>query len=410
MVVANPNLIKEIKTHSKQNFNIDACFNCGTCTAICPLSTEEYQFPRAMIRYGVVGQKQKLLSEKRLWMCSACNDCSESCPRNATPGEYMNAVRKWAITQYDVSRISRLLFRNKWNFKIASVLVAFFFGALFLAVSDFNINFDARPIAIFDFFPYEFIHYFSIGVFAIVGLIAGLSLLNQGIKIFKAENDNIRQGITDARQNKEALTVFHLIFSPILMIKEAFSVLIFEVFGQKRQYECLTEKKTSTLSKINSKWMYHVFTIWGFIGLFLATVLDMFLKPNHNEIPQLGNVLFGIRLLGIISGTFFVIGVSAFILMRLFKVNKYYSNSTFEDYFILVTLWIIGVSGVLLTATLYWNFIPAPFAYAFFIIHITAFFELMVFAPFTKFAHVWYRTFAFWIYYGVEKRKSKVAS
>ena len=410
MVVVNPNLIKDIKKHSKQEFNVDACFNCGTCTAVCPLSTEEYQFPRAMIRYGMVGQKKKLISEKRLWMCSACNDCSDSCPRNATPGEYMNAVRKWAISQYDVSGISRFLFRNKWNFKIASVLVAFFFGALFLAVSDFNIDFDKRPIAIFDFFPYEFIHNFSLALFVIIGLIVGLSLLNQAINIFKAENEDIRQGLIDARHNKEALTVFHLLFSPILMIKEAISVGIFEVFGQKRQYECLTETKTSFKQKINSKWMYHVFTIWGFIGLLGATVLDMFLKPNHNEIPQIDNALFAIRLLGIISGIFFITGVTAFILMRLLKVNKYYSNSTFEDYFILITLWVIGVTGVLLTATLYWNFIPASFAYAFFIIHIVAFFELMVFAPFTKFAHVWYRTFAFWIYYGVEKRKAKAVS
>lgn len=410
MVVVNPNLIKEIKTHSKQDFSIDACFNCGTCTAVCPLSTEEYQFPRAMIRYGVVGQKAKLLSEKRLWMCSACNDCSDSCPRNATPGEYMNAVRKWAISQYDVSHISKFLFKNKWNFKIASILVAILFGTIFLSVSNFNNYTDARPVQIFNFFPYEFIHTFSLIVFGIVGIIVALSLLNQAIKIFKAENANLRQGITDAKQNKESLTVFNLLFSPFIMIKEAFSVLIFEVFGQKRQYNCLTEKKTSTMEKINSKWMYHVFTIWGFVGLFMATILDMFLKPNHNEIPQMDNALFLIRLLGIISGIFFVIGISAFILMRVFKVNKFYSNSTFEDYFILITLWFLGVSGILLTATLYWNFIPAHLAYAFFIIHMIAFFELMVFAPFTKFAHVWYRTFSFWIYYGIEKRKTKVAS
>ena len=407
MVVANPDLLKEIKTHSTKEFDITACFNCGTCTAICPLSTEEVQFPRSMIRYGQVGLKQKLLSEKKLWICSACNDCSDSCPRNATPGEYMNAVRKWAIGQYDVSGISRFLFKNSFNFKIATILVAFLLTALFFGTSNFNNLTDDRPLRLFDFLSYEVIRDSSIIIFGILAIIVALSLLNQAIKIFRSENVSFRNGLNDAKQNKESLSIFHLILSPFIMIKEAFAVLIFEVFGQRKQYECLTEKSTTKLQKLNSKWMYHVFTIWGFVGLLLATTLDMFFKHDHDELVS---VLYPIRLLGIISGIFFLIGVSAFILMRLFKVNKFYAKSTFEDYFILIDLWIIGFTGLLLTFILYVNAIPASLGYLIFVLHIVAFFELMIFAPFTKFAHVWYRTFAVWIYYGLEKRKSIVAN
>ena len=133
----------------------------------------------------------------------------------------------------------------------------------------------------------------------------------------------------------------------------------------------------------------------------------MFFKHDHDELVS---VLYPIRLLGIISGIFFLIGVSAFILMRFFKVNKFYAKSTFEDYFILIDLWIIGFTGLLLTFILYVNAIPASLGYIIFVLHIVAFFELMIFAPFTKFAHVWYRTFAVWIYYGLEKRKSIVAN
>ncbi len=407
MVVANPDLLKEIKAHSTKDFNINACFNCGTCTAICPLSTEENQFPRSMIRYGHIGLKDKLLSEKKIWICSACNDCSESCPRNATPGEYMNAVRKWAIEQYDVTGISKVLFRNSWYFKIATIIVALFLITMFVVTGNLSGISNTRPIKLFDVISYEFIHNSSLIIFGLVSLIVVLSLLNQAIRIMHAENASIKQGIINAKQNKNSFSIFHLIFSPLLMIKEAFEVLFFEVFGQRKQYECLEEKSATKLQKINSKWMYHVFTIWGFIGLFIATALDMFLKPNHNELVS---ILYPIRLLGIISGIFFLIGVSAFILMRVFKVNKYYAKSNYEDYFILIDLWMIGFTGILLTTTLYVTAIPASLAYYIFIIHIVAFYELIIFAPFTKFAHVWYRTFALWLNYSIEKRKLLLAN
>ena len=407
MVVVNPKLIKEIKTHSTKDVNVNACFNCGTCTASCPLSTEGNEFPRIMIRYGHLGLSEKILSESKIWVCSACNDCSDSCPRNATPGEYMNAVRKWAIAQYDVSGISRFLFRKSINLKISTFVVALLLTILFFGTSNFNNFTDARPVKLFDFFSYEIIRDTSIFIFGILAIIVAFSLFNMTLKILGSEGISIREGLSNARQNKKDDSIFSLLFSPFMIIKEAFKVLIFEVFGQKKQYECLTETETSKFEKLNSKWLMHVFTIWGFIGLFVATILDMFLKHDHNELVS---VFYPMRLLGIISGIFFLIGVTSFILKRAFKVNKYYSNSTYEDYFILVTLWILGFTGILLTAFLYLDFVPATWAYVIFVLHVVSFYELMIFAPFTKFAHVWYRTFALWIHYSLEKRKSIVSS
>ena len=45
-------------------FDISACFNCGNCTAICPLSTEDSTFPRRLIRYAQVGMRDELLGEQ----------------------------------------------------------------------------------------------------------------------------------------------------------------------------------------------------------------------------------------------------------------------------------------------------------------------------------------------------------
>ena len=413
MVVADPNLIKEIKNHSTKDFNISACFNCGNCTAICPLSTEENQFPRSMIRYANVGLKDKLLSEKKLWICSACNECSDTCPRNATPGEFMNAARKWAISQYDVSGISKLLFKNKWIFRLSTVIIAILIAAMFLVTANFDYFTDERQIVFFDLHNEGFIRNSSLILVGILGIIILLSFLNLIIKILHAENSSIKEGLSQAKQNKKSTTIYSLVFSPVVLVIEAIKVGLFEVLGQKKQYECLEENPPKNLwDKLTSKWVMHIFTIWGFIGLFIATAMDVLFKSEneYNTLVTFNSIFIIVRILGIISGIFFIIGVTGFILKRLFKVNKYYSNSTFEDYFILILLWIIGVTGVSLDFFLYLDFLPAKFAYIFFIIHLTAFYELMIYAPFTKFAHIWYRTFALWLSYGIEKRKLMVSA
>ena len=40
--------------------NVTECFNCGNCTAICPLSDNENMFPRKIIRFIQVGLKEKI--------------------------------------------------------------------------------------------------------------------------------------------------------------------------------------------------------------------------------------------------------------------------------------------------------------------------------------------------------------
>ena len=46
MAAVNPEFGKELNRYGAFDFN--ACYNCGTCTAVCSLSTEEDSFPREM--------------------------------------------------------------------------------------------------------------------------------------------------------------------------------------------------------------------------------------------------------------------------------------------------------------------------------------------------------------------------
>ena len=104
-------LMKELKQYGA--VGIENCFNCGNCTAICPLTTDEHPFPRRTIRHIQLGMRDQLLSSTDSWMCYFCGDCSTTCPRGAEPAETMMASRRWLIAQYDKSGQAKHLYTSE---------------------------------------------------------------------------------------------------------------------------------------------------------------------------------------------------------------------------------------------------------------------------------------------------------
>ena len=97
----NPGFINEIKKYGE--VKIEECFNCGNCTAICSLSTENHPFPRTNIRLLQLGLEDRLLENVDPWLCYYCGECTETCPKGAEPAEAMMTMRRWLIAQYDRS-------------------------------------------------------------------------------------------------------------------------------------------------------------------------------------------------------------------------------------------------------------------------------------------------------------------
>ena len=58
------------------------CFQCGTCTATCPLTDASTSLVRRIIKYaqyGLVPSDEKILDF--IWRCTTCGMCASSCPR-----------------------------------------------------------------------------------------------------------------------------------------------------------------------------------------------------------------------------------------------------------------------------------------------------------------------------------------
>lgn len=73
--------------------NLKDCYQCGKCTAGCPLADAMDLMPREVIRYLQLGALDVVLDAKTPWICAQCVVCSSRCPQNVDICSTMRAVR-----------------------------------------------------------------------------------------------------------------------------------------------------------------------------------------------------------------------------------------------------------------------------------------------------------------------------
>ena len=69
------------------------CYQCGKCTAGCPLAESMDLMPREVIRCLQLGAASIVLAAKTPWICAQCDVCSTRCPQNVDICSTMRAVR-----------------------------------------------------------------------------------------------------------------------------------------------------------------------------------------------------------------------------------------------------------------------------------------------------------------------------
>ena len=371
----DPQLLNELKKYG--TVNVEKCFNCGNCTAICPLSANGETFPRRLIRYAQLGLKKPLLASKELWLCYACGECTQTCPRQADPGEFMAAARRYAIANYDPLGLARLLLASPPALGVFLLVVLYFLIALVFYT--FHGIMPTDVLRLFDFLPSPVIH--NLGVAALV--ILGITGLAGAINMFlQVRRENTLLSAPGVRLN---------------WLGAIWETIIFEILGQRRyRQDCKTI--TDRRPWFIQKWFIHAATMWGFLGLFAATVSDyglelLGLKPTGTWVP----LWYPIRLLGTAAGLFLIYGSTLAIVNRLRKADETTSHSSVADWALLALLWLTGVSGFVLEIAVY---LPHPEIWAYWTLlgHVAGAVELLLLAPFTKFAHVLYRTIAVFIH------------
>ena len=98
LVEADVEFVKQLKKMGGDT--LKKCYQCATCSVVCPISPDEQPFPRKEMIAAQWGLKDRLVGNMDVWLCHYCNDCSTYCPRGAKPGDVLNAVRAMTISEY----------------------------------------------------------------------------------------------------------------------------------------------------------------------------------------------------------------------------------------------------------------------------------------------------------------------
>jgi ferredoxin len=368
----NPDLLLDLKEFGVKD--AATCFNCGNCTAVCSLSTESTPFPRKTIRYLQLGLSDKLMQSPEPWLCYYCGDCSETCPRQANPGEVMMGLRRYLTSRYDWTGFSRLFYTSK-IFEVLSILVV---AALVgLGFYLFHGPMLTDRVALNMFAPNTTIEILDLIMLGVLSFF----LLSNAFRMSKAVMGNAGPAsgnvISDGTKAEQpAILIFGI--SVQTYLKEAKEFVV-QFFTQKRFDTCGTPSQ-------RTQWFVHLLIMTGYSVVFLLVVVGI----RWFQRDEIYAFWHPVRLLGYYSTFAILYGVTYAIMGRLKKSKSVYEHTHSTDWAFLILLWLTTFSGILIHFT---RLLELPLTtYYIYVIHLMIAVPMLVIeVPFAKWTHQLYR-------------------
>jgi len=75
------------------------CYQCGKCTAGCPVAARMDLAPNQIIRTVQLGQTETALRSRAIWECVSCQTCSTRCPKEVDCAAVMDALREISLAE-----------------------------------------------------------------------------------------------------------------------------------------------------------------------------------------------------------------------------------------------------------------------------------------------------------------------
>ncbi len=82
---------------SLDGLNIENCYQCGKCTAGCPMAERMDLAPNQIVRLVQLGQTAKATASDAVWTCISCQTCSTRCPKSVEIAGLMDRLRQLSV-------------------------------------------------------------------------------------------------------------------------------------------------------------------------------------------------------------------------------------------------------------------------------------------------------------------------
>jgi len=376
LVEPDVGFIKEIEEYG--GGSLKKCFQCATCSVACPISPDTKPFPRKEMIAASWGLKDKLVGNGDIWLCHNCGDCSTLCPRGAKPGDVLAAIRAYAIAHYAGLPALGKIVNDPKKLPILAAIPAVLFLVLGLILKMFGVhwlNFSPERVmesgdTVGHIAHHAFFHTWLVDLIFVPTSIFVLAVFALGLKRFIA--DIHQNALLEGKTNKQKIDPKGFI--------EALIRVIPTILKHSKFSECGENSERGTP---------HMMVFFGFVGLAVVTGIFFVVLYGfgiHGPYRQYNPV----KILANISGIALFIGGLLMIKNRMAKSED--QVSTYRDWFLIGLVFGLGATGMLTELT---RLADAAFlTYVIYYIHLMFVFILFISLPFSKLAHLVYRTTA----------------
>jgi quinone-modifying oxidoreductase subunit QmoC len=329
--------------------DLKKCMQCATCSAVCTLAPDDAPFPRRQMLAAQWGLKENLLADPAIWLCHNCGECTLNCPRGARPGDVFGAIRREAVKHYGAPRLLARAVASPRALLLLLLLPALLFAAIALWIPKSDLD-PAPEFA--DVFPIPILEalFFAVSALALIGFAVGLARFIRALRASGAGGP-ILAGLAPA---------------------------LVEILAHRRFRTC-ADSKTRSLG--------HLLTLWGFLGLAvmgtvtgIGTMTGLMRTPLPLTSPW--------KIFANLCAAAILTGVGLLLVNRL----KGRAASTYFDWFFLLTLFLVVLTGIGSELLRLGDRTQAM--YGVYFVHLVLIFGLFLYAPYSKFAHLAYRTVA----------------
>jgi quinone-modifying oxidoreductase subunit QmoC len=319
------------------------------------------------------GQKDKLITSADVWLCHQCSDCTAYCPRGAKPGEVLNAIRKQSIKHVAMVPFFAKVATDAKLLPILFAIPMVLFYVILMVLG--NANFSApraegNIMAYHKFVPVPVIDtvFILTAIFAAASAFVGIKRLWSGMK-------------AQAGDVKSTGNIVGDIFASVTRI--------------------LAHSKFADCNVNRTRQWGHMLLFYSFAGLAVVTTWAIVYLYGFEllGIQPFGPFHFGespypnsdpVKILAFISSIAFAAGVVILLLNRFAKAGKAGMGSYFDWIFLLIVIG-VGATGMLSWALRLADMSAGYLVYYF---HLVFVWSLFAYAPYSKFAHLFYRTTA----------------